>query len=99
MGEFLNSPLGVVLWMMGGMLPWWLVAWRSMRRDRRHWQQKAAEDARQWALQRQLWDLEQQIWDEQLSEEEHERRRQAQARVAEVRREARQRLGLPEEGP
>jgi hypothetical protein len=44
-------------------------------------------------VQQQLWDLERQIWDEQLSDEERERRRQAEARVAEVTREARRRLG------
>jgi len=60
------------------------------RRDRQHWQREAE-------LRRQLWELEQQIREEGLPDEVrrwHERDRQRQAAIT---REARRRLGLPEE--
>jgi hypothetical protein len=68
------------------------VLWWLGRRDRR----RDAAAQRRLELQDQVWAMERQIWDEQLSDEERERTRQAQARAAEVRREARRRLGLPE---
>jgi hypothetical protein len=66
---------------------WWL-----NHRERRRWQQQEAERPRQSALQRQLRELEDQIREERLSEEEREER-------AEIKRQARRRLGLPEEEP
>ena len=60
------------------------------RRDRQHWQREAE-------LRRQLWELEQQIREEGLPDEVrrwHGRDRQRQAAIT---REARRRLGLPEE--
>jgi hypothetical protein len=54
-------------------------------------------DRRRSELQRQIWEMERQILDEGLPDEERERRRAAKARVAAVRREARRRLGLPDE--
>jgi hypothetical protein len=43
--------------------------------------------------------MEEQIREERLPDEERERRRRARAHEAEVKREARRRLGLPEEEP
>jgi hypothetical protein len=100
---FLNSPLGGVVGFAVGSLvvyavfiPLW---WWLDRRKRRRWQQQDAERQRQWALQGQLWELEQQIREERLSEEEHERLRRYREERAEIKREARRRLGLPEEEP
>jgi hypothetical protein len=96
-------PAGIALWLVL-VAPMWIAIWVLHRRGRRESaerlhrrRQEDAEHDRRWAIQRQLWDMEQQIWDEQLSDEEREWRREAQARGAEVRREARRRLGLPEE--
>lgn len=63
---------------------WWF--WRRMAAGRRRWE-----------LERPIWDMERRIWDEQLSDEDRVRRHAAQARIAAVRREARRRLGLPDE--
>jgi hypothetical protein len=92
--EFLTQPIpaGVTFFLVANV-PIWTLLWWYFRRDRR----LAAEYKRHWELQQQLWEMERRIWDEQRSDEELERERQAQARVAEVRREARRRLGLPEE--
>lgn len=49
------------------------------------------------ALQEQLRQMEEAIREEQLSDEEREWRRQWRKRQAEIKREARRRLGLPEE--
>jgi flagellar biosynthesis component FlhA len=105
MVEFFMQPIpsGIGLFLVINV-PIWAMIWWFRRWDRRqseeinrHWAQEDAERQRRWDLQQQQRDMEQQIWDEQLSDEERERRREAQARVAEVRREARRRLGLPEE--
>jgi cbb3-type cytochrome oxidase subunit 3 len=92
--EFLTQPIpaGVTLFLVL-MVPFWAAMWWLFRRDRR----RDAEYKRRWELQRQLWDMERRIWDERRSPEEIERDRQAETRAAEVRREARRRLGLPEE--
>jgi hypothetical protein len=82
---------------------WWLLdrlaAWWDHHRGRR----TPAEDIAYWnnkaALQRQIWQMEAQIREEQLPEEEQARRREARAHEAEIHREARRRLGLPEEEP
>lgn len=101
MHDFLNSLLSLALEVIGGIvvavLPFLLLRGYVNRRDRHRWTQGEAECERQWTLQQQVRDLEQQIWEGQLSEEERERRRQARARAAEIRGEARRRLGLPEE--
>jgi len=68
----------------------WIVSWWLNRRDLRRTQQ---EDV----ARRQLWDLEEQIHEERLPEEERERRRRYREERAEVRHEARWRLGLPDE--
>lgn len=78
----------------GVALLWGVCVW-VMVRDHRHLR-RAQVDQRRWALQHQLWDVERQIWDESLSEDERERRH-ARCEAAAVRREARRRLGLPEE--
>jgi hypothetical protein len=80
---------------------WWLLdrlaAWWDHHRGRR----TPAEDIAYWnnktALQRQIWQMEAEIREEQLPEEEQARRREARAHEAEIHREARRRLGLPEE--
>jgi hypothetical protein len=59
-------------------------------RDRARWAR--AEEAR-----RQLREMEEAIREEQLSDDEREWRRQYRARQAEITREARRRLGLPDE--
>jgi len=92
--------LGVVLALLLGLLPdWWLT-----RRDQRRWDRGEAERRRQWAeedrrqaLQQQLRELEQQIREEQWSDEERAWHQASRARQAEIHREARRRLGLPEE--
>jgi hypothetical protein len=73
-------------------LGWWLD-----RRERRRWQQQNAERQRQWALQRQLCELEDQIREERLSEAAREWRRRYREERAEIKREARRRMGLPDE--
>jgi hypothetical protein len=93
MRDVLQSSWGdVVLWLVT-MGRFWLLLWWFWRRSRR----EAAEGQRQYAVQQQVWELERQIRDEQLSDEERERQPQARAQAAEVRREARRRVGLPEE--
>jgi hypothetical protein len=98
-----NSPLAIVLGAIGGiavgLLPALLVfAWLS-RRDRRRFQQEEAERQRQQALQRQQWELEEQIWRENLPDWQREAIEAAAHKRVEIRREARRRLGLPEEEP
>lgn len=75
----------------------WVVISVVNRRDRRRWDARFAADRRQSELQRQLWQMEEQIREERLSDEEREWRRRYRAEQAEVKREARRRLGLPEE--
>jgi len=98
---FLNSPLGAVVGFAAGSLVVYAVAiplaWWLNRREQRRWQQQNAERQRQWALQRQLCELEDQIREERLSEEEREWRRRYREERAEIKREARRRLGLPDE--
>jgi hypothetical protein len=48
-------------------------------------------------VQQQLREMEQAIYEETLPEEQREWRRQYRAQQVEIRREARRRLGLPEE--
>jgi hypothetical protein len=61
-----------------------------LRRDQRRWQRRDE-------LRRQLGELEQQILEEALPEEERARLAAYRAEQAEVKREARRRLGLPED--
>jgi uncharacterized protein YbjT (DUF2867 family) len=102
MHEFLNSPLGVALGAILGMaVPWLIIApiwWWQNRRDQRAWDRREAERQRQWAVQ-QLWAMERAIWEERLSDEEREALEEARARQRAITREARRRLGLPEEAP
>jgi hypothetical protein len=65
---------------------------REVRRQRR-W----AAEHRQQVLQQQLREMEAAIREEQLSDAERAWRREYREREAEIRREARRRLGLPEE--
>jgi hypothetical protein len=88
--ECFNTPLGMAL---ACVAPVGLVAlvlcWLNARDTRRI--------LRRWEMERQLRDLEAQIYEERLPEAEQERRRQFREAQAEVKREARRRLGLPEE--
>jgi hypothetical protein len=87
----------IVLSLVGGSAIGSLVGEGRSVRDRHRWAHEQAERERQWALQRQLRELEQQIREERLPEEEREAIRERRRRDAEIRREARRRLGLPEE--
>jgi hypothetical protein len=98
-------PLALVLVAIRVGLPlgweWWLD-----RRAQRHWergeparQRRWAEEDRQQALRQQLREMEEVIREEQLSDTERAWRQQYQEREAAIRREARRRLGLPEEEP
>jgi hypothetical protein len=98
---FLNSPLGAVVGFAAGSLVVYAVViplwWWLDRRERRRWQQQEAERQRQWALQRQLCELEDQIREERLPQADREWRQRYREAQAEVTREARRRLGLPDE--
>jgi len=59
------------------------------------WQRR--RDERRWEVQAQIRELEAAIREEELSDEERERRRQYRVREDAIHREARRRLGLPEE--
>jgi hypothetical protein len=59
-------------------------------RDRQRW-------AREEEMRRQLWEMEEKIREESLSEEERAWHQAYRARQREIHREARRRLGLPEE--
>jgi hypothetical protein len=89
--------------LLPGMLLLWLPEWWLNRRAQRDWDRGEPERRRRWAeedrrqaLQQQPRELEEQIREEQLSDAEREWRRQYREREAEIRREARRRLGLPE---
>jgi C4-dicarboxylate-specific signal transduction histidine kinase len=90
MSEVPISPLGVLLAVAAGVVPvcivLWIVMWWLDRRDRRRWE-----------LQAQLREMEQAIYEETLPEHQREWRRQHREEQAEITREARRRLGLPEE--
>jgi hypothetical protein len=56
-------------------------------------------DRRQREMQAQIWDLERQIWRESLPDWQREALEEADRKQVGIRREARRRLGLPEEDP
>jgi uncharacterized membrane protein len=74
----------VAMWVMIASI--WVVVWGMTRRNRRR-----AE------LQRQLREMEQAIYEETLPEDEREALRRVREQRVEIQREARRRLGLPEE--
>ena len=78
---------------LGLLVPTLAVFWWLNRRDRRQW---AEQDHRQ-ALLQQLRDLEQQIWRESLPDWQRGALEEADRKQVEIHREARLRLGLPEE--
>jgi hypothetical protein len=106
----MSIALGIIAGLAVGVLPacavlWWFghrahrqIVQESAARHR-HWQAEQAELRRQWALQQQLRDLEQQIREEAMSEEWRDWHRQWRQKQADIAREARRRLGLPEEEP
>jgi hypothetical protein len=90
----LNSPLGTAWGFAAGtrlvcgvvvLLGWWRDRWQQQR-----WRR---EDI----LRRQLREFEDQLWRERLPDWQRESMEQADRRRGEIRREARLRLGLPEE--
>jgi hypothetical protein len=87
----------VVIW--GVVACIWVVLSVVNRRDRRRWDARFAADRRRLELRHQLWQMEEQIREEHLSDEAREWRRRYREEQAEVTREARRRLGLPEEDP
>jgi hypothetical protein len=94
--EWWHAPLAILLAFVVGGLPVWSMAWWCARRDRR-WRQPRDADARRWERQRQRWAMEAQTREGRLPEAARERWRSAREEAAEVTREARRRLGLPEE--
>jgi hypothetical protein len=88
----------VLLSFISGVLIADRVSEGQLARWRARWAHEEAERRRQWALQEQFRAMERQIREEQLPEQEREWHRQYQERQVEIRREARRRLGLPEEG-
>jgi hypothetical protein len=74
-----------------------LIGEGSRVRDRHQWAHEQAARERQWVLPRQLRELERQIREERLPEEERKAIWERRRRDTEIRREARHRLGLPEE--
>jgi hypothetical protein len=74
--------IGVVI-----MLPFVAIIWWVHRRDQRLW-----------VVQQQVRELEQQIWERALPDWQREAILESRQRQAEIRREARRRLGWPEEG-
>jgi hypothetical protein len=90
MREFFNAPPGMVLVCVAPVVLLAIVlCWLNARDTRRI--------SRRWEMACQLRELEAQIYEESLPEEERARRRQFREAQAEVTREARRRLGLPEE--
>jgi high-affinity Fe2+/Pb2+ permease len=83
MDAFLNSPLGAALGTILGLVAAWLIIAPI-------WWWLHRRDERRWAVQAQ-------IREESMSEEWREWHRQWRAQQAEIHREARRRLGLPEE--
>jgi len=80
----------MLIWVpeVGVGLAIWLVIWWLRRRDRRRWE-----------LQQQIWDMEQQIREETLPDWQREAIQESRQQQADIAREARRRLGLPEEEP
>jgi hypothetical protein len=68
-----------------------------LKRDQRRWQHEETKRQRQWALQRQLQEVEQRLYEESLPDWQREAIQESRHRRAEVRREARRRLGLPDD--
>ena len=93
----------LVSWILCSLLGGWmvgvLIAEGSHAREQWRWRQEQAARARQWAIREPLRELEPQIREEQMSEEERAWHRQYRERQAEITREARRRLGLPEDAP
>jgi hypothetical protein len=87
----------VLLSAVGGLAIGSLLAEGDRVRNRHRWQQEEAEREQQRVLQRQLWELERQIWEEGLPDWQREAIQESRQRRAAITREARRRLGLPEE--
>ena len=87
-----------ILSFAGGKVIGSLIADGSSIRERHRWQQQQAERQAQWALQRQLWKMERHIRREPCRTKiANGNQSGIDQREAEIRREARRRLGLAEE--
>jgi hypothetical protein len=82
----------VIVSLFAGMIIGLLISEGSNVRDRHRWQ-------REETLRRQLWELEDQIWRDSLPDWQREVMERGRQQRAEIKREARRRLGLPEEAP
>ena len=78
-----------VVAIVGGL---WLILWLVIRGLNRR-------DRRRWALHEQLREMERQIWEESLPDWQREAILESRQQQADIAREARRRLGLPEEEP
>jgi hypothetical protein len=85
-----NSPLAFIVAVGAVQRVIWSVFGVLWHRRERRWK-------REEMVRRQLWDLEQQIREEGISEEWRQWHQEYRQRQAEIKREARRRLGLPEE--
>jgi hypothetical protein len=93
--ELLDSPVVAAFAGLVATAPLWLFIWWMNRRLTRRWK---LQDQR-WELQDQLRDMEQAIREEAMSDEVREWWRRHRERQAAIKREARRRLGLPDEEP
>lgn len=75
----------------------WAAIWVTNRRDRRRWDERLMADRRRWELQRQFWQMEDHIRLESLPDWQRKAIEEADRKRAAMKREARRRLGLPEE--
>jgi hypothetical protein len=103
--DLAQAPLAMILLLGGSVLRSFvggiLIADRVSEGQLARWRARWAHDEemrrRQWARQEQLRAMEQQIREEQMSDEERAWHRQYRAYQRAIAREARRRLGLPEE--
>jgi hypothetical protein len=87
--DVLNSLLGLALGLLVGLAPVVVFGWWQCR-ERRRW--KREDELRQ-----QLWEMEDQIWRDSLPDWQREAMARGRQQRVEIKREARRRLGLPEE--
>jgi hypothetical protein len=89
--------LGILLGLAVGVGPCLLVYWGLTRWDARRWRQREAAFQRQQEVRAQLRELEHQLWLESLPDWQREALEAADRTRVAITREARRRLGLPED--
>ena len=89
MSDTLYPLLGLALGLLVALVPVGILVWWQQR-DMRRWR-------RENELRQQLWELEDQIWRESLPDWQREAFDRADRQRVAIQREARRRLGLPEE--